>query len=173
MHNQDTSGVVPLQHDAAWQWVASYHYDPGTDWIFILAQPTLGCVSACLFSLYAGATLGIVILARQPWRGANELRRQQWLGDLSRFAIRVDNFIRDRDPVLPEPPYPFTELMPIVLTAPRWLMPQWKKAEAFPNELALDRKLLELAGRICFPKVLSFSMRRASCNYPMSWAASF
>src|SRR5439155_5019383 len=64
-------------------------------------------------------------------------------GDLRQFAQRVDNFVKGKDVVLHERPYPFNELMPIVSSL-RWLMPQWKRAEAYPQEFGLERKLLSL-----------------------------
>lgn len=45
--------------------------------------------------------------------------------------------------MLQDPPHALRDLMPVVAAA-RWVMPIWKKAEAFPKELALERKLLSL-----------------------------
>ena len=55
----------------------------------------------------------------------------------------MDGYVRGRDGMLPDPPSTLMELASIAATT-RWLLPQWKKAEAFPRELALERKLLSL-----------------------------
>ena len=134
-------GFIPLNKKWAWQWLATFHYDPTTDWIFVVAQPAPWAYMP-FFSFLLGMA-AVILLARLPFRGKNELTRRQWNTALSQFALRVDKFVRGNDGVLNEPPYPFRELMPIVV-ALRWLMPQWEKAEAFPRELGLERKLLAL-----------------------------
>jgi len=140
-HTGTVFGFVPLDKKWTWQWLATFHYDPTTDWIFVVAQPAPWAYMP--FFSFLLATAAVILLASLPFRGKNELTRRQWYTALSQFAIRVDKFIRGKDVVLSEPPYPFKELMPIV-AALRWLMPQWKKAEAYPQELGLERKLLAL-----------------------------
>lgn len=134
-------GFVSLDKKWAWQWLATFHYDPTTDWIYVVAQPAPWAYMPFFSFLLAMAA--VILLASLPFYGQIELTRRQWGTALGQFAIRVDKFVRGSDTVLKEPPYPFKELMPIVASL-RWLMPQWKKAEAFPQELGLERKLLAL-----------------------------
>jgi len=137
----ETSGTVSLNRKQAWQWVATFHSIPRLDWVVILAQPTPWVFLP--FLLFAASVICIFWLAYLPWRAAEMVRRAREAQDLHNFAVRVDNFIHGKDLILNEPPYPFHELTPIVQSV-RWLLPQWKKAEAFPKEFGLERKLLSL-----------------------------
>ncbi len=134
-------GFVPLPKNLAWHWLATYHDVPSADWLFVVMEPAVWVYAPFFFFLIT--VFGIFVLTALPWNAQDRLRQRHYAMDLGRFASRVDAFVRGRDPVLQEPPYPFKELTPIVQTL-RWLMPQWKKAEAFPKELALERKLLSL-----------------------------
>jgi len=134
-------GLVSLDFSQAFHWLVSFHYDPPSDWVFIIGEPARWAFAPAVLFLISLA--GILILARLPWRAETTLTRAHWSQQLGQFANRVDNFVHGRDVMLNEPPYPFKELVPIV-HALRWLMPQWKKAEAFPRELALDKKLLSM-----------------------------
>ena len=135
------SGSVALPWSLAWKRVATFHYDPLSDWTFVVAQsaPFVFAPLIC----FVVSMLAVLLLARLPWKAEDELRRVRWGGELKRWALRVDKYIQGRDTMLSEPPYPFNDLIPIVHSL-RWLMPQWKKAEAFPKELALEKKLLAL-----------------------------
>jgi len=135
------SGTVILDHRQAWQWLATYHWLAHLDWVLILAEPAYWAYAP--FLLFAGSVLCILWLGSLPWKAVETLHRARDAQDLHQFAVRVDNFLRGKDPILNEPPYPFKELTPIVQGV-RWLMPQWKRAEAFPLELGLERKLLSL-----------------------------
>ncbi len=137
----EKSGKVPLHRMSAWQWVATFHVVPGLDWVAILAESVPWVYLPFLLFLVSLACL--FWLAGIPWKAAESLRRAREAADLKQFALRVDNFVRGKDLALNEPPYPFTELTPIVHSL-RWLLPQWKKAENFPKELGLERKLLSL-----------------------------
>jgi signal transduction histidine kinase len=135
------SGTVPLSGGGRWQWVATFHAVPGLEWVFILTEPTVGVYYPVL--LYLGSLLCLIWLSSMPWKAAEALRRAREGGELRQFAARVENFVKGKDVILNEPPYPHNELMPIVSSL-RWLMPQWKRAEAYPKELGLERKLLSL-----------------------------
>jgi signal transduction histidine kinase len=138
------SGFVPLKGLGSWQWLATFHrfpYDATSDWIFIILQWVPWTYIP--FLLFLLSLSGVLILARVPFRAAEALHQRAMSHALRNFALRVDNFIRGRDPYLKDPPHPYQELAPVVMGL-RWLMPQWKKAENFPKELALERKLLSL-----------------------------
>ena len=135
------SGTVSLNRRQAWQWLATFHVIPELDWVVILTEPIPWAYFPFMAFLISLACL--FWLAGMPWKVAETLRRAREAQVLHQFAQRVDNFVRGKDVTLNEPPYPFNELTPIV-HAVRWLLPQWKKAEAFPTELGLERKLLSL-----------------------------
>jgi signal transduction histidine kinase len=137
----ETSGTLPLNRQQAWQWVASFHSVPRLNWVIILAEPAPWVYVP--FFLFLASLICLLWLTGLPWQAAESLRRAREAQDLQQFAKRVDNFVRGKDLILNEPPYPFNELTPIVQSL-RWLLPQWKKAEAFPKELGLERKLLSL-----------------------------
>lgn len=123
------------------RWIVSYHYRQESDLILTVGEPAYNV--AVPLGAFVLCFIGALLLAGLPWIARDRIRQRQWSHDLNQFAQRVDNFVHGRDVKLNEPPYPFSELKPIVLSL-RWLMPQWKKAEAFPSELALERKLLNL-----------------------------
>jgi signal transduction histidine kinase len=135
------SGKVPLKGSGSWRWLATYHVVPELDWVVILMEPTPSVYSPVLLFLVSVGCL--LWLSALPWKAAETLRRAREAADLRQFALRVDNFVHGKDVALNEPPYPFHELTPIVQSL-RWLMPLWKKAENFPKELGLERKLLSL-----------------------------
>jgi signal transduction histidine kinase len=130
-----------MRDSKSWQWFVSFHYDSSADWIFLVARRAYWVYAPFVF--FVLSFLGVVLLILVPYQAAEKLRREETAGALANFASRVDNFIRGRDPALYEPPHAYKALAPIVHAA-RWLVPQWKKAEAFPRELALERKLLAL-----------------------------
>jgi signal transduction histidine kinase len=137
----EKSGTISLNRRRAWEWVATFHSIPQLDWIIFLTEPSP--LAFLPFILFLASLLCIVWLAHLPWKAADAMRRAREAQDLYQFAMRVDQFVRGKDLMLTEPPYPFSELTPIVQSV-RWLLPQWKKAEAFPKELGLERKLLSL-----------------------------
>ncbi len=137
----EKSGNVSLNRLLAWQWVETFHVIPNLNWVVIIAEPASWVYFP--FILFLVSVGCIFWLAGIPWKAAESLRRAREAQDLKQFALRVDNFVHGKDVALNEPPYPFNELTPIVQSL-RWLMPQWKKAEAFPKELGLERKLLSL-----------------------------
>jgi signal transduction histidine kinase len=134
-----SSGWVPLAPNQKWRWLASYHYDPISRWIFVLIHPSFWFYLPFLFFVVALA--GVTWMVRLTVKESAYLVRRHQAVELQNWAKRVEGFIHGRDPSLKDPPYPFQELSPI-LGALRWLLPQWQKAEAFPKELALERKLL-------------------------------
>ncbi|HVO33712.1 MAG TPA: hypothetical protein VMU17_07335, partial [Elusimicrobiota bacterium] len=136
-----STGFVTLEKNGFWRVLATYHYDAPTDLVFVIIEPFVWIYTPLFF--FAVSLLGVLVLTAIPWNARHALRQRHDAMELGRFAVRVDHFVRGRDPSLPEPPYPYKELMPIVHSL-RWLMPQWKKAEAFPRDLALERKLLSL-----------------------------
>ena len=83
------------------------------------------------------------MLASIPWRAARHIETLTWKQDLESFAQESDRFIRGKENALRDPDGRLQALIPAVHTL-RWLMPQWKKAESFPRELALERKLVSL-----------------------------
>lgn len=136
-----SEGNVDINRSLAWTWLGTFHYVKELDWVFILAEPiSWGYAPFLAFLL---GLCGVMLLSQIPWRQVEELRRAHEIQELSQFAQRVERFVRGQDAALNDPPYPFKELSPIVHTM-RWLMPHWKKAEAFPKELATERKLLSL-----------------------------
>jgi len=137
----EKSGTVSLNRKQAWQWVATFHSFRRLEWIIILAEPAPWVFLP--FILFLASMICITWLAHLPWKAAETVRRARETENLRQFAIRVDNFVHGKDLILNEPPYPLKELTPIVQSV-RWLLPQWKKAEAFPKELGLERKLLSL-----------------------------
>ena len=137
----ESGGMVVLNRRQAWQWLATFHRVPSLDWIVILSEPTAWAYTP--FFLFLASFMCIFSLSAMPWEAAESLRRAREASDLKQFAQRVDDFVRSKEPMLNEPPYPFKELTPIVQSL-RWLLPQWKKAEAYPKELGLERKLLSL-----------------------------
>jgi signal transduction histidine kinase len=141
VHNKETSGTVLLPPRLAANWLVTFHYTPETDWVFVITQRAVWVYAPLLFFLLC--LTGISLLAQIPFRAASAANREEIIGALGSYAVRVDGYVRGREGVLPDPPSKLKELMPITATV-RWLMPLWKKAEAFPRELALERKLLSL-----------------------------
>src|SRR5262249_47356951 len=137
----EPSGTLSLNRFLAWQWVATFHSVPRLGWVFIVAEPAPWTYIP--FFLFIACFICLFSLSSMPWAAADSLRRAREAKDLRQFAVRVDHFVRGKDLMLNEPPYPFNELTPIVQSL-RWLIPQWKKAEAYPKELGLERKLLSL-----------------------------
>jgi signal transduction histidine kinase len=135
------SGRLALGGLQRWKWMVSFHAAPNLDWLFILMEPAPGIYYPLI--LYCISLVCLLWLTSVPWKAAQTLKRAREEQELRQFAIRVENFIRGKDVSLAEPPYPFNELAPIVY-ALRWLMPQYKKAEAYPQEFGLERKLLSL-----------------------------
>jgi signal transduction histidine kinase len=135
------SGHVPLSKRTDWKWVTTYHHDAASGWIFIVSQSAPWVYAPLL--LFFVSLFALVWLARLPTRATEQLHLAGYHRELAQFAQRVERFVRGKEPALKEPPYPFQELMPIVSSL-RWLLPQWQRAEAYPRELALERKLLAL-----------------------------
>src|ERR1019366_1650619 len=135
------SKIVPMDWRHEWQWVATFHVAPSLQWVFLLTEPAPWVYLPVM--LYFLSVFCLLWLAAIPWKAADSLRRAREEQELRQFAQRVDHFIRGKDVALAEAPYPFNELSPIVHSL-RWLMPQWKKAEAYPKEFGLERKLLSL-----------------------------
>ncbi len=135
------SKMVPLDWRHSWQWVGTFHAAPSLEWVYILTEPAPWVYLPVV--LYFLSLLCLLWLTAIPWKAAESLRRAREEQDLRQFALRVDNFIRGKEVALAEAPYPFNELSPIVHSL-RWLLPQWKKAEAYPTEFGLERKLLSL-----------------------------
>ncbi len=156
VRNGMTAGFLTPQKGFAWKWLATYYYDRPTDWIFVVAQSAPWAYAPV--AIFLCCLIAVLALSRLPFRAMNAIERQHWAASLQQFAIKVDKFVRGEDVVLNEPPYPFKELMPVV-TSVRWLLPQWKKAEAFPQELALERKLLALLIETLPEGILFFSER--------------
>ena len=138
---KETSGVLTLPRDQVWHWLVTFHYDPTSDWIFIITQHTAWTYAPVLFFIVS--MTGILLMARIPFKAASLARREEIAATLATYAGRVDSYIRGRDGMLSDPPSSVKDLVPIANSV-RWLIPQWKKAEAFPRELALERKLLSL-----------------------------
>src|SRR5262249_34026132 len=121
--------------------VATFHSMPVLEWVVILTQPVPWTyLPVILLAMSLGS---LIWLAGIPWEAAKILSRAHEAEELKQFAQRVDKFVRGKDIVLHDPPYPYNELTPIVQAA-RWIVPQWKRAVAFPRELGLERKLLSL-----------------------------
>lgn len=137
----EKAGSLRLSRHFAWQWVATFHKTPSVDGIFILSEPVPWVYMPVI--LFFLSFLSLLWLAGLPWKASDALRRAREAADLKQFALRVDSFVRGKDVMLNEPPYPFSELTPIVQSL-RWLMPLWKKAESYPKEFGLERKLLSL-----------------------------
>jgi NtrC-family two-component system sensor histidine kinase KinB len=135
------TGTVPLGRGSKGQWIATFHTVPALDWVFILTETTYTVYYPVL--LYVGSLLCLLWLSGIPLKAAESLRRAREASALGQFAMRVENYVRGKDLILQEPPYPFKELAPIVHSL-RWLVPLWKKAEAYPKEFGLERKLLSL-----------------------------
>jgi signal transduction histidine kinase len=141
VQNKHTIGIIRLPRDRTWQWLATFHYDPALDWTFIIARRTTWVYLPVIYFLLC--LVGVLLLAQIPFKAAIGARHEALSQALTSFAGRLDNYIRGKDSFMQDPPHALRSLVPIVTTV-RWLMPQWKKAEAFPKELALERKLLSL-----------------------------
>ena len=139
--SKETSGIVRLPRRLSWKWLITFHFDPASDWIFLITQHTTWAYAPVIFFVICMA--GILLIARIPFMALVGTRREEPAQALAQFAGRVDSYIRGRDAMLQDPPSGIKELFPIAATA-RWLIPQWKRAEAFPRDLALERKLLSL-----------------------------
>jgi signal transduction histidine kinase len=138
---QKGSGIVDLPNRLAWIWLVTAHHDPASDWIFTITQRVSTVYAPAIFFIIC--MLGVILLVRFPFMMAARARREETAQALYAYSAKVDNYLRGRDVILTDPPSLVREMGPIAATV-RWLMPQWKKAEAFPRELALERKLLSL-----------------------------
>jgi signal transduction histidine kinase len=136
-----SAGWILLQGKTHWLLATTYHSDRSTDWLFILAEPSPWLYAPALFFLVSLVALSM--LASLPWRAARQIERLSWKQDLENFAQDADRFVRSKDSALKDPKESLHALVPVVHTL-RWLMPLWKKAESFPRELALERKLISL-----------------------------
>lgn len=94
--------------------------------------------------LFAVSFFALFFLARIPWQAVDQFRRRKTSSDLAVFGARIDKFIRGKDAVPPEPPVPYGRELGTIIQALKWMMPQWKKAEQFPEELGLEKRLLQL-----------------------------
>jgi signal transduction histidine kinase len=135
------NGWFKLEGRQRFSWAATYHWSESMDWLFVLAEPALWLYAPLV--LFLISLIGMSILAYLPWRASVTLQDLSWKQDLEEFAQQSDRFIRGKDGVLGDPKEKLESLVPVVHTL-RWLMPQWKKAESFPRELALERKLVSL-----------------------------
>ena len=135
------SGWVELEGKHRWYWAVTYHWSDAVDWLFIMAEPALWLYMP--LALFLLCVIALSILAYLPWRAAITLQDLSWKQDLEDFAQQADRFIRGKDAALKDPKEKLETLTPVVHTL-RWLLPQWKKAESFPRELALERKLVSL-----------------------------
>jgi signal transduction histidine kinase len=135
------SGTFSLNKKGAWRFFSTYHVSSELDTVLLVGEPIAWVYyPILLFFICIFSALWLVAL---PLKAREQLRRAREASDLADFAKRVDKFVHGKDVTLQEPPYPFKELNPIVLSL-RWLLPQWKKAEAYPQEYGLERKLLSL-----------------------------
>ncbi len=141
VRNGETSGIVSLPQKMAWNWFMTFHFDTGSDWVYFISQRTVWAYMPALFFLIS--LIGVLFLARIPFAAMVGVRREETAQAMASFAHRVDQYVRGRDAIIQDPPSIVRELTPIAGTV-RWLIPQWKKAESFPRDLALERKLLAL-----------------------------
>jgi len=132
---------VPLSRSKSWQWTATSHKDPQVQWLIVIAETTLWVVTPFILFLIALAAVGV--LWWLPWNQLELVRKVSLQQDLENYSSHLDQFIRGRQPEAYPPPESIDKIAPLVHTL-RWLIPQWKKAESFPRELALERKLLSL-----------------------------
>jgi len=139
--NGNIDGWVPMEGQERWKKAATYHDNHTTDWLFVLSEPAFWLYTPLFFFLISLLVLGG--MASLPWRAATTLQNLSWKQDLDDFSQSADRFIRGKDGALSDPKEKLASLSPVVHTL-RWLMPQWKKAESFPRELALERKLVSL-----------------------------
>lgn len=124
-----------------WQWVATFHYDPASDWIFLIARRAMWVYAPLLLSLVIA--LALVFLYRLPHRAASRLSQETLKQDLSGFGARVHAYIHGREPILHEPPSRYAMLNPVV-QAVRRMVEEREKTELIADELALERQLLGL-----------------------------
>lgn len=141
VHAGLTSGKVPLERKEIWRRLATFHYDRESDWVFIVAEP-MGWAYAPLIPFFL-SLLGIVMLKSVSSRLRNTSRRQQVSHHLRQFAARADRFIRGKDKKMADPLSSVPELKSVAQNL-RWIVPEWKKAQALTRELDLDQKLLSL-----------------------------
>jgi len=138
----EKSGIVPLLYQKEiWRGLATYHYEFRTRWTFIVIQSAIYFYFPFFFFLIA--LIAMLAIVKIPFEASYRIRKEGISIALEGYAIRVDNFIRGKDAVLADPPSPHTELM-LIAQSLRWMMPLWKRAEAFPKELNLERRLLAL-----------------------------
>jgi signal transduction histidine kinase len=135
-------GHVPLDLRFKLRSLATYLYDPQIRWLYVVIEP-LPFVWGVLGAFLLGLT-GILLLSSIPWRSIDVIRKMRVSRDLATFSARIDKYVHGRDVVLPDPPVPYGHELNPILQSLRWLMPQWKKAELYPKELGLERKLLSL-----------------------------
>ncbi len=133
--------VFPRSMAQGMRWFYTYQYDPTTDWIFVVGQSAYWLYLPMFF--LGIVIVGLALIIRVPYYASTAAERKSISHALATFAGRVDRYVRGRDTALNDPPYPYQELMPVV-TALRWMMPQWKQAEVYPKEFGLERKLLAL-----------------------------
>lgn len=141
VRSREASGIVRLPKSLAWNWFITFHFDSDSDWIYLISQRTVWAYLPTGFFIIS--LLGVLFLARIPFAAMVGVRREETAQAMAHFAYRVDQYVRGRDAMIQDPPSSVRELAPIAGTV-RWLMPQWKKAESFPRDLALERKLLAL-----------------------------
>ena len=134
-------GWLPFDMNKRWRWAATYHWSASIDWVFVLMEPAAWLYLPLVFFLISMAAMAFLV--HVPWRAAANVQQLMWKQDLEEFTQQADRFIRGKDQVLRDPKERLEMLTPLALTL-RWLMPQWKKAESFPRELALERKLVSL-----------------------------
>lgn len=137
----DYSGWAPLEPKERFKHAITFHWTPATDWLFVLAEPSVRLYWPSI--AFFAALAALLLLTSIPWQAASRLQAASWKKDIETFAVQADRFVRGKDGSLPDPVGRLEPFMPLALTL-RWLMPQWKKAESFPRELALERKLLSL-----------------------------
>lgn len=137
----ERSGRFPLRRRFSWQWLGTFHVDPELGAVLVVLEATPWVYYPSL--LFVACLAAIIWLGALPWKAVEEIRRGREAAALSDFAKRVEKYVRGKELALQEPPYPFRELLPIVHSL-RWLVPEWKKAEAYPKEYGLERRLLLL-----------------------------
>jgi len=115
---------------------------PEFGWTLEIVEPIPNL--AIPMAAFAVCFLALLLLARIPWQALDAMRKRKTSADLAVFGAKVDKFIRGKDAVPPEPPVPYGRELGAIIQALKWMMPQWKKAEQFPEELGLEKRLLQL-----------------------------
>ncbi len=122
--------------------ITTTHPLPSLGWEVTITEPLVNVFLP--LAAFLGSFILLLVLAGVPWRARDEMRSRKIISDLQFFGAKVDRYIRGKEAVPPDPPVPYGRELGIIVQALKWMMPQWKKAEAFPEELGVEKMLLSL-----------------------------